>query len=283
MKYFILFFFLFLLTNNTFSQDLTFDEGLYYEKPNNNDPSLDKYSKDNTSYKSNFIFIYDYYYTDRSGKKFKFLKSQTIKDENPLNLTNYPCTDNNCIDKVKLTINDELGLNFRPDSEDTQTMVSYDFLTKEPVTDNDISFGDEITGVIDNSKNIFIHPPRSFTFKILQLNPFPIYYLDEKINKWSWDLIIGGNHNLDNRWIDYSGDLNVKYEYLREKDEILNTPMGKISCKVVKATASAEYSNKLFKTYLKSYYNSEFGFVKLDYNNINGSKIVIDLIEIKKK
>jgi len=74
----------------------------------------------------------------------------------------------------------------------------------------------------------------------------------------------------------------INCEYIRGKDETLNTLLGKIDCKVINGVATSEFNNKLMKTSLKSYYNSKYGFVKLEYNNINGTKLVIELIEVKK-
>jgi hypothetical protein len=65
------------------------------------------------------------------------------------------------------------------------------------------------------------------------------------------------------------------------KDEELYTPFGKIPCKVTKGSGTSESGNILMKTYLKSYYNPKYGFVRLEYININGTQIIIQLIEIK--
>jgi hypothetical protein len=280
---------LFLLINiitagQLLAQELLLDNGLYYEKPNHSDDSFDKYSKDNISYKSNTAFIYDYYYIDKLGAKRKFIKADNYTEDNPLNLTSYQNIGDSGIDKIKITVNDRLGLKFRTDSSYTQTFISFDYLDKMGNTQNAFNgVGEEITGVIDNKKNLWIHPPRSYTFKILEFNPFPFYYIDETVKRWTWKLDVGGPHYLDSRWIDAKETVHISYLYTRAKDETLKTPLGEIVCKVTIGTASSESNNKLMKTHLKSYYNSNYGFVKLVYDNINGSQLVMDLIDIKKQ
>lgn len=280
MKTFYILFFSILSAGQLISQELLHDSGLYYEKPNYTDASLDKYSKDNISYKSNTVFIYDYYYIDNSGAKRKFIKADSYTEDNPMNLTSYQNIPVNGIDKIKLVVNDKLANYFNPDSSYTQSIISYDYLDAKRMTEDDF-IPYEMTGVIDNKKNLWIHPPRSYSFKILELNPFPFYYIDEKITRWTWKLDVGGAHYLDSRWIDAKEIMHINYEYIRAKDEILKTPFGEIICKVTNGTATSESNNKLMKTHLKSYYNPKYGFVKLEYDNINGTKLVINLVEIK--
>ncbi len=266
------------------SQELELDDGIYSEKINNKDTSRHRYTSDNISYTFNKVFIYDYYYLDNSGVKKKFNWNESWDENNPLQLTAYENPGDNGIDKIKIKVDDWLEPFIKYDSTFTQTPFSYFYLNSKGKSKDTLNaifdVGDESTGVIDNRKNLWIHPPRSYTFRILQLNPYPCYYLDESVQNWSWTLKTGGFY-LDQRWIDQQEMIEIKYEYVRARDEELQTPLGKIICKVTSATGSSELSKVLMKTYLKSYYNSKYGFVRLEYTNINGSKIVIQLIEVK--
>ena len=58
-------------------------------------------------------------------------------------------------------------------------------------------------------------------------------------------------------------------------------PLGKIVCKVTNGTGTSDLSKTLMKTYLKSFYNSKYGFVRLEYTNVNGTKMIIQLIDVK--
>lgn len=266
---------------------LLYESGLYYEKPILSDTSQNRYSLDNISYKKNMVFTYDYYYVDKFGAKKKFLMKggilkNDLNSENPMNLTEYENPSDSAIDKIKIIVTDWLNIYCAHDTDCTQTVFSYDYLYKNGSPKDYLSWVDGSSGVIDNRKNLWMHPPREYSFKILELNPFPFYYLDESVKRWTWTLDVGGFW-LDPRWIDHKETITIKYEYIKSLDETLTTPLGNINCRVTNGTGTADVGNKLLKTYLKSYYNSDCGFVRLEYTNIDGTKIVIQLIDIRKK
>jgi hypothetical protein len=284
----------FILSYNLFSQELIFEDGIYIEKPNSIDTNRHKYSLDNISYKLNKIFIYDYYYIDTNEVKSKFIRDKSHwTKENPLNLIKYTNTDTNTIDKIKITVSDYLNDFSIVDSTYSQTVFTYDYLNilgqpsdtsckilKKINPKYERPCGDETTGIIDNIKNLWMHPPRNYTFRILQLSPYPFYSLVDSIDKWSWNFEVGGFY-LDNRWINHKKVIKVYSVYTRLPDEILETPFGKINCKVTIGENNSTYGRNTLHTSLKSYYNTNFGFVKLEYININKSKLVINLIETK--
>lgn len=276
------------------AQELIFDNGIYCEKSLPRDTSNHKYSLDNISYKINSVFIYDYYFLDKYGNKSKFLLTKDVSfEENPLNLTSFDNKSDSVIDKIKIEVTDYLKIFSGYDSTYAQTVFNYSFLKKNgKSTDTlceyfkkkskkfDMPCGDGSTGVIDNKKNLWIHPPRTFTFKILQLNPYPFYCLDETVKTWTWNLKTGGSY-LDPRWINHKGNITIHFSYKRLKDEIIETPLGKLNCKVTDGSGSSELNDLLFKTSLKSFYHPKYGFVRLEYANINGTKLVIQLIDTK--
>lgn len=277
----------------SFAQELELDDGIYSEKVIKNDADKHRYTNDNISYKLDRTFIYDYYYEDRSGSKYKFIRTEYYSEENPLHLIPANNINDSTIDKIRIEISDILEIYTRIDTTYTQTVFDYSYLDrkgnrKDTVCDyykkklkaSGFNCMDEGTGLVDNKKNLWVHPPRQYTFKILELCPFPLQYLDESEKKWGWHLEVGGLY-LDQRWIDQKEKINIKYEYLRAKDETINTPFGKINCKVTNSTAKSDLEKGMLRTYLKSYYHPNYGFVKLEYTTINGSKIVIDLIEMK--
>jgi hypothetical protein len=274
-----------LAVNSSIAQELLFDGDLYYEKPITNDTSQSRYSVDNISYKKNMVLTYDYFFQDKYGAKKKFimegneLKPDPPKD-NPMYLTDYFSPVYDAIDKIKITVTDGLDTYCNDATPCTQTVFRYDFLFKNGNTRYDYMGLDGVSGLIDNKKNLWIHPPRDYTFKILQLNPFPLYFLDETKKKWTHDLDVGGFW-LDPRWIDHKATITIKSEYIRARDETVSTPFENINCKVTNATGTADLGNKIMKTGLKSYYHPDYGFVRLEYTNVDESKIVITLIEKK--
>jgi hypothetical protein len=278
-----------------FAQELISDGGIYVEKPDYSSTEKHRYSRDNISYKLKTAFIFDYYYIDNSGRKKKFLlsKNETSVD-NPRHLTDYQHLTDSTIDKIKLTVTDSVETFPNYDSTYTQTVISYAYIIRNKKTSDSLCecfqrkgetprqflCSGVSTGVIDNAKNLWMHPPRQLTFKILQLNPFPFYYLDESVKHWSWDLETGSPY-LDPRWINYKEKIKIHFDYARQKDEIINSPSGKIKCKVTSGTGTSEFGNTVMKTSLISYYHPTYGFVRLEYVNIDGTKIVLQLAEVE--
>jgi hypothetical protein len=277
----------------SFSQELELDDGIYSEKVIRNDTNKHRYTKDNISYKLGRILIYDYYYEDRTGLKYKFIRTENYSEENPLHLIPVNNIHDSTIDKIRIEVSDHFEIYEKFDTTYTQTIFDYSYLDrkgkmkdtlceyfKKKTKASNLECMDEGTGVIDNKMNLWMHPPRTYTYKILELCPFPFQYLDESVKKWGWNLQVGGFY-LDPRWINQKEKIQINYEYLRAKDEIITTPFGNLSCKVTNGTAKSDLEKGMLRTYLKSYYHPNYGFVKLEYTTINGSRIVMDLIEMR--
>ncbi len=131
--------------------------------------------------------------------------------------------------------------------------------------------------IIEDNEQIWIHPPRDFFFKILELNPFP--YIKKPFvigNKWSWKLEIGERYS-DARWLEWKGNLENMYHYEIVADTILNTSFGNLYCYITEAIAINEYGT----TKLISYFNEYYGFIILDYTNIDSSKLSLELTSYK--
>ena len=58
----------------------------------------------------------------------------------------------------------------------------------------------------------------------------------------------------------------------------LKTNFGTLTCYVTEAKAVNLHSKP---GYLTSYFNEQYGFVKLEYTNIDGSRLVIELVEFQ--
>lgn len=294
MKYIQLLILQILSTGLLSAQELVLDDGIYFEKPLPKDTTNHKYSLDNISYKVNSVFIFDYYYVDKDGTKKKFLhtKDESSKD-NPLALVSYDDKSSDIIDKIKIEVHDYLKFLATGDPDYTQTAFSYSYLKRNGKPNDtlceklkkknpkfEMPCGDETTGIVDNKKNLWMHPPRTFTFKILQLNPFPFYYRDETVKTWSWNLGTGGSY-LDPRWINHQENITINYSYKRLPDETIETPLGKLKCKVTDGSGTCKLKNGQLKTRLKSFYYPNYGFVRLEYENVNGTKLVMQLIDAK--
>lgn len=135
------------------------------------------------------------------------------------------------------------------------------------------------SGLVENNEKVWIHPPRQFFFKILELNPFPMIKKPYAIGqKWTNSLTIGEQYG-DSRWREWKGNIVNESSYEIMGDTVLDSNLGKLQCYVIEATGESE----LGETSLTSYFNENYGFVKLDYRNIDGSVIVLELKKYEKK
>jgi hypothetical protein len=139
--------------------------------------------------------------------------------------------------------------------------------------------GFSMSGAIENEANVWIHPPRDKYFKILELNPFPYAKAPYEIGtKWTWNLGIV-DHWADERWKVWEGQIENEYDYEITNKRTLKTGIGEIECFVIESNAKS----RIGETKLTAYFNTEYGFVKLDYTNIDGSKTNLELTEYAEK
>ena len=131
----------------------------------------------------------------------------------------------------------------------------------------------DAAAIIENNEKVWIHPPRLYFFRILELNPFPYILKPYEIGKeWDWNLDIGQQYG-NSRWKEWKGNITNHYNYKIIGHTMLKTDLGNLSCFIVESYATST----LGKTYLRSYFNEKYGFVRLIYVNIDGSKIILNL------
>jgi hypothetical protein len=131
------------------------------------------------------------------------------------------------------------------------------------------------TGLIENIHNIWLHPFRGKYFSVLEFSPFPYIKFPATTSfKWTWALNDISERWSDDRIIEYKGKQQSQYEYEITGTKNLNTAFGRLNCIVIEASARTSLGN----TKLTSYFNKEYGFVSLDYLNIDSSIIKLELI-----
>lgn len=137
----------------------------------------------------------------------------------------------------------------------------------------------ESSGLIENRKNIWIHPFRApYYFRMLNICPYPFVQKPLQIgNQWKWELGVGGSRYTGKEWAEWEGTVLFSHHYEVLEKVNLNTKLGDLNCwKII-----ARGSSKIGETGLTFYFHESFGFVKLEYDNINKSRIVFELIEIR--
>lgn len=134
-----------------------------------------------------------------------------------------------------------------------------------------------MSGAIENEGNVWIHPPRDHYFRILELNPFPYIKAPYEIGtKWTWSLEIGDQW-ADDRWKLWTGSIKNEYQYEITNQKILKTELGDLEVYIIESKAKS----RIGETNLVAFFNPTYGFVKLNYTNIDRSKTNLELTEHK--
>ncbi|MEO1054960.1 MAG: hypothetical protein AAFX87_30280 [Bacteroidota bacterium] len=132
------------------------------------------------------------------------------------------------------------------------------------------------TGIVENDQNIWLHPPRSRFFKVLELCPFPYVRLSSDSLAWTDKLSISQRWQ-DERWATWEGEQVLDLTYKNEGFENIETNLGEIRCLITKSKAKSTIG----ETFLTTYFNSKLGFVKMEYDILGKYKVIFQLAETK--
>ncbi len=254
--------------------EIVLEDGIYVEKFDSNNTTADRFTADNQTYRKGNKLTYDYYYQDKEGNKFKFQEAANAADLDFSErgkawfLVSTDSLKDETVDKVVLTVvgtNDWWQKN-KPDYD--QTVISY----KYPKVSGETKFS-STTGLIENTKNVWAHPPRDKLFRILEINPFPFIQAPYEVgNKWDWSLKIGSSWG-DERWKIWEGAIENKCQYEITDKKMISTKLGEMECYEIQSTATSSIG----QTHLTAYFNMDKGFVKLDFTNIDATKTVLEM------
>lgn len=266
--------------NVEYDYDLVKSNGIYVEKFDTLIKDEDRYTSNNKVFKPGRVFVYEYYLEKTNGEKYAF---QSTKDAarlparqrlNSWNLVHTDSLTDISVEKVLLKVRPGLQpfIEHFPDYD--QTIIEYHYVQRN----NDRPFN-EATGVIENEKNVWLHPPRSNMFRVLELNPFPFVQAPYEIgNTWQWSLKIGDAWS-DKRWKKWDGQIENQYQYEITDIRSVETAIGELECIEISASAKS----RIGQTHLVSYFNKEHGFVKLNYTNIDSTRLILEIQEIREE
>lgn len=260
--------------------DIILEDGIFIEKFEESITDKNRYNANNEIYEVCNKLKYSFYHEDSLGNKYFFeLEDGALDLPTPMeqNLAWTYVLQSEASDKTIKTIEQTIKSGLEPFIEIlpdyNQTVFDYFYESNN----NDEELG-ESTGLIENEKNVWMHPPRQMMFRILELNPFP--YIQEPYEigtSWEWNYLRpNGEEWSDERWLVWEGQLNISCEYQISDFQSINTLLGEIDCYEITAFAHNDYGT----TKLISYFNIQYGFVKLIYTNINNTKTVIELMEV---
>lgn len=262
---------LFFSIETGFGQHFQHEDSLFYEVPNAvNLGNENFFNLDNKIYKPGMEFIFSYQII--KNRDSLLIRINEKNDPSTPNWTFVKRADSLTIDKVSFKIlNGYGGLDdLFPDY--SQTIIQQIYYSKE-----DILF-DGFTGLIENKHNIWLHPFRGKYFSVLQFSPFPyVKFPTKKSVRWNWNLNDISERWSDPRIVQYAGKQQASYTYEITGKVVFKTPMGRLKCYVIEGTANTT----LGKSTLTSYFNKQYGFVYLKYDNLDHSIVSLKLINVK--
>jgi len=146
------------------------------------------------------------------------------------------------------------------DPDYSQTVIQFEYL------DEDFKrIIWERTGLVENEKNIWLHPPRNGDLGILQLSAFPYIKLDAT-RKWQWEL--------DAAYANYQ-DVHLTHSYVKGKSIEFNSNVGVLRCIPIQATSESHIGT----TTSEFLFNEELGFVQLKFYTIEGETITLEILK----
>lgn len=255
-----------------YPEEYVFDFGLYFEKLPPEDNAPDRFTRDNKIFTVGRTFVYNYVIV-RHGDSLKitcpFNPPQDADYMRVWDFISHRQENPEKIETISFKVQDSI-------SNERQTEIKYGYQFS---ADPGFEPFSSTSGVVENGKNVWMHPHRDKYFMILELNPFPYIQRPFKIGtKWTWSLGIG-DHWKDDRWKVWSGSITNTYEYEIVSKEELETKIGTLDCWVVEASAMSEIG----ATGLIAYFHEQYGFVRLDYINIDKSRVSLTISEVRER
>lgn len=148
-----------------------------------------------------------------------------------------------------------VGLKIIPGSLFDQSKIKYKYYSNENQIEKDTCDFWELTGLIENKKLIWLHPPRS-NMKELELSAFPEIQKHKGIIKRTWKSIIHTGPD----WEEYK-NINITSKYSYEKDTTINFQSNNYKCFKIRAISNS----KIGRVISIFYFSNEIGFLNLKY------------------
>ena len=125
----------------------------------------------------------------------------------------------------------------------------------------------EVTGVIEDKYTVWMHPFRANQYMFTEVACFPTVQLPLETGK-NWE----SNLNIYEGWGDWSNS-KVKNKYEVLEFETVDTPFKKLNAWHIIGTSSAPFGVSTHHFW----FNSEYGFVKMEIKNYEGQLLIFEL------
>lgn len=132
-------------------------------------------------------------------------------------------------------------------------------------------------GAVENKEEFWIHPPRYGHYRLLELNPFPYVKLPATSGRtWEWSVYPTGNYYGNPAWATWKDTIRVQFRYALGGPVPLATPLGRLPCSHVQATGHCKFGT----TALEAYFHPAYGFVRLNYRNLDRSRTELEMVAV---
>jgi hypothetical protein len=136
---------------------------------------------------------------------------------------------------------------------------------------------DNREGIIENHKNLWMHPLRGHQMYPTFTAPWPFVKFPITIgDKYTWWKKLGGSWGSD-KYIQWDKIIHFDYLYEVTGTEVLLVNDYKIECYKIEAKGNSEIGN----TKVDFYFNPKLGFIKLDYSLMDNSKIEMTMVDFE--
>lgn len=224
----------------------------------------EKIDSNNEIYKPGNVFIYDYEII-RGEKRYKLKNNNSIFNNSEFEFVPIESSEKE-VDKIHMIVK---PVSNKERINKNQTQIYY---LQEPIFSSMSG-----TGLVENDKNVWIHPIREGFFNCLETGPYPYVQFPLEIGKkWTDEMRI--NENWRNEiWGKWDGKLEIRYEYEVMELEVVETEIGKLECYKV----NSKGKSKIGTTKLRSYFSKEYGFIRMEYDLVNDLKVNMWLVDFK--
>lgn len=219
-------------------------------------------------------FIYNYIYiNDKNQERYCVLAPPDSGLPSSKAYYYMPPSDLNerALMQAQITVLPGLGLIENVRRDYAKTAAKYDYRLY-----NSVAKVREQSGLVENEENVWMTPPRFMIFRMLEMNPYPYIKAPFEVgNKWTWEHTVKTRWG-DPQWLVLHEPMECNYTYEITAKKKLDTALGELECFVVEGVGYNEFG----ETYLTSYFNTDYGFVRMEYTNIHYTKMIFDLAEV---
>lgn len=203
-------------------------------------------------------------------RKYVFIATYLDKDGNLISESKISMMSTGKRWKHQPELQDEIIINYDYDysQSEIEEINKYNINATRPRT---VWHKSNTTGIIENVKEIWMHPFRDNQFHFTEVAPFPYIKFPLEIGKtWTQQL------NIVNGWGDWNNTTGTNH-YSVEETEDLNIKYGRIKgCWKIKSSSRYPFGDSFFDYW----FHHELGFVKMNYTNYKGQKLHLELVEL---